>query len=191
MTESPLYSMRPGQRMICDLSDLATFIKPHSVGIEVGCFAGEGTEILLQSGRLDMLICIDPWQVGYYSNINLADAEGRFEERVAAFPGKTIKLKMNSREGLAKAFSEYGQIDFIYLDGNHDYEVVREDIAQSIEGLGRRGLLAGHDYGLERAPGVKRAVDELLGYPDIFFAGRSWLKFIDRWSRNALERKSG
>lgn len=55
-------------------------------------------------------------------------------------------------------------LDLVFIDGNHDYESVKEDIQLQIPKLKSGGLLAGHDYHLEEdcSPGVKRAVDELL-----------------------------
>ena len=49
--------------------------------------------------------------------------------------------------------------DFVYIDGHHEYEFVKDDIANYYP-LGKEGgILAGHDY-CESWPGVVRAVDE-------------------------------
>ena len=53
-----------------------------------------------------------------------------------------------------------GSLDFVFIDGNHSYEFVREDIASWFPIIKRNGLFSGHDYGNEEFPGVKRAVDE-------------------------------
>ena len=36
----------------------------------------------------------------------------------------------------------------------------------------------GHDYSEEKFPGVFKAVNELLGEPDILYADHSWIKFL-------------
>ena len=55
------------------------------------------------------------------------------------------------------------QFDFIYIDGAHDYDSVKQDIELALPLLKPRGILAGHDY-LPQHPGVvAKAVHEVLG----------------------------
>jgi hypothetical protein len=52
--------------------------------------------------------------------------------------------------------------DFIYIDANHSYDFVKEDILGWYPKLKVNGILSGHDYlvGRKGRDGVKRAVDE-------------------------------
>jgi len=52
--------------------------------------------------------------------------------------------------------------DFIYIDANHSYEYVSEDIRIWMPKLKPNSLLAGHDYS-RKHPGVVRAVHEFFG----------------------------
>jgi hypothetical protein len=54
-----------------------------------------------------------------------------------------------------------GSLDFVFIDGDHSYEGVRQDITNWLPKVRRGGTLAGHDYG--NSESVRRAVDELLG----------------------------
>ena len=60
-------------------------------------------------------------------------------------------------------------LDFVYIDGRHDYESVLADLESWWPKLRPGGIFAGHDYLNGRLPngefGVRRAVDE-------FFADR-------------------
>lgn len=167
-------------KMVNDLKDLLTFVPPGSVGVEVGCYMGESTQIMLESGKFRKLVCIDPWNPGYYRDRDMAEAEREFDRRIS-LPTQTrvIKLKMDSRKGLVAA-GKYAPIDFIYIDGDHRYHAVKDDIEKALILLGGGGIMAGHDYGRARSPGVKEAVKELLGGPDVRFAGWSWLRFVER-----------
>jgi hypothetical protein len=49
-------------------------------------------------------------------------------------------------------------LDFVYIDGNHDYEYVKKDIALYYPLVKYGGVFGGHDYGPWM--GVTRAVDE-------------------------------
>jgi len=51
-------------------------------------------------------------------------------------------------------------ISFLFIDANHDYEHVKEDIKMWLPKIKAGGVIAGHDY--TNFPGVKKAVDELL-----------------------------
>ena len=51
-------------------------------------------------------------------------------------------------------------LDFVFIDGSHDYESVKKDIQAWLPKVKSGGVLAGDDYATW--PGVKQAVDELL-----------------------------
>jgi hypothetical protein len=48
-------------------------------------------------------------------------------------------------------------LDFVYLDGNHTYDFVKQDLNAWYNKVKVGGILAGHDYPLKS---VKQAVDE-------------------------------
>lgn len=61
------------------------------------------------------------------------------------------------------AFIPHGQFDMIFLDANHTYESVKQDIEMWYPRVKTGGVFATHDYGHGDFPGVKSAVDEVLG----------------------------
>lgn len=63
-------------------------------------------------------------------------------------------------------------IDFVFLDGDHSYDAVRNELLA----LKENGVkhISGHDWGDERF-GVTKAVREILGMPDQII-GRCWYK---------------
>ncbi len=72
-----------------------------------------------------------------------------------------------------KASSEFPEefFDFVYIDGDHAYESVNQDISLWTSKIKKTGILAGHDYDW---PGVKQAVDEK--FKNKFkLSGRNWL----------------
>jgi len=53
-------------------------------------------------------------------------------------------------------------IDFIFLDGDHSYEYVKQELHAWYPKVKPGGVIAGHDY-IELTCGVKQAVDEFFG----------------------------
>lgn len=175
--------MRGTPQLKNDILDLTLIIPPHSIGVEIGCFQGESTELFLDSGKFQRLHCVDPWQDGYYKKHKMSEVEEAFDKRIAGFPDIVCKYKTTGVEFLAAETDPY--INFIYIDGDHNYESVKQDIIHALEVLNnsksnKTKILAGHDYKHPGIPGVEKAVKELLGYPDIRFAGHSWAKIINR-----------
>ena len=54
------------------------------------------------------------------------------------------------------------QIDYVFLDGGHAYETVKNDLYYSKPVLDNNGTILCDDYNLSQAPGVKQAIDEFV-----------------------------
>ena len=61
---------------------------------------------------------------------------------------------------MAAATYQDGSLDFVFIDGQHTYEAVCEDIDAWLSKVKPGGVLAGHDH---RYPPVAKAVAEKLG----------------------------
>lgn len=80
-------------------------------------------------------------------------------ERLKPHAGRVKMVRMGSVE--ASALFAPGTVDFIYIDGAHDYESVRTDLHTWYPKLTERGIIAGHDFDdIPHHAGVKRAVEE-------------------------------
>lgn len=82
-----------------------------------------------------------------------------------------IPLKLPSTE--AAELIEDQSLKFCFIDANHTYEFVKQDIECWRKKIIPGCVLAGHDYGWE---GVKQAVDET--FPNVNVIGSSWWTFI-------------
>ena len=54
------------------------------------------------------------------------------------------------------------KIDYVFLDGGHDYETVKNDLNNCAEVINNNGTILCDDYDLSYAPGVKKAIDEFV-----------------------------
>ena len=69
-------------------------------------------------------------------------------------------IKGNSNEVL-KEISLDG-IDYVFLDGGHKYETVRNDLENLTEIVNNNGIILCDDYDLSYAAGVRKAIDEYV-----------------------------
>ena len=69
-------------------------------------------------------------------------------------------IKGNSNTVLKKI--DMTKIDYVFLDGGHDYETVKNDLDCCREVVDNNGTILCDDYNLSYAPGVKKAIDEYV-----------------------------
>ncbi len=69
-------------------------------------------------------------------------------------------IKGNSNEVLKKINLDI--IDYVFLDGGHKYETVRNDLENLTQIVNNSGIILCDDYNLSYAPGVKKAIDEYV-----------------------------
>jgi predicted O-methyltransferase YrrM len=69
-------------------------------------------------------------------------------------------IKGNSNNILKKI--DMSKIDYVFLDGGHAYETVKNDLNYSKPVLDNNGTILCDDYDLSYAPGVKKAIDEFV-----------------------------
>ena len=69
-------------------------------------------------------------------------------------------IKGNSNKLLQKI--DMSKIDYVFLDGGHAYETVKNDLESCIPVIDNNGTVLCDDYDLSYAPGVKKAIDEFI-----------------------------
>ena len=80
------------------------------------------------------------------------------EELLSKFKDNISLIKGNSNSLLKKM--DMSKIDYVFLDGGHDYPTVINDLNSSIDVINNDGTILCDDYDLSYAPGVKKAIDE-------------------------------
>jgi hypothetical protein len=142
-------------------------------GAEIGVQQGDFSELILESWRGRKLYSIDPWkefsreEYRDAANVKQAEHDHFFREtqdKLARFGDRSCIMRSTSQEAVSE-FTD-AQLDFVYVDAQHHYDAVKEDIRLWLPKVRPGGLLAGHDYidgvldGSEY--GVKSAVDECV-----------------------------
>ena len=82
------------------------------------------------------------------------------KELLQKFNNNVHLIKGNSNKLLSKI--DMSKIDYVFLDGGHEYNTVLNDLSCCIEVINNDGTILCDDYDLARAPGVKKAIDEFV-----------------------------
>jgi len=86
------------------------------------------------------------------------------EDLLRKFKNNIHLIKGNSNRVLKKI--DMSKIDYVFLDGGHDYETVKNDLNNCSEVIDNNGTVLCDDYNLSYAPGVKKAIDEFIKNKD-------------------------
>ena len=82
------------------------------------------------------------------------------EDLLKKFKENIHLIKGNSNTVLKKI--DMSKIDYVFLDGGHDYETVKNDLNCCCGVIDNNGTILCDDYNLSYAPGVKKAIDEFV-----------------------------
>jgi len=142
---------------------------------EIGCYIGDSTKFFMESGKVKICYAIDIWnddlkifETLFGKEHDFTLVEHTFDKNLDGF--NIVKLKMTLQE----AANQLPALDFVYIDANHEYEYVIEDIKTAVKKLKPTGIISGHDYH-PATPGVIKAVNEIFGKPDKVFSDGSWI----------------
>ena len=93
----------------------------------------------------------------YIKRINPYSIEG-VTDLLSKYKNNVSLLKGNSNDLLKKI--NMSKIDYVFLDGGHDYYTVINDLNCCSEVVQNGGTILCDDYNLSYAPGVKKAINE-------------------------------
>lgn len=118
-------------------------------GVEVGTFKGNFSKTILSawSGTLYM---VDPWRElteGYIDSSNHSNHPNAYLDtinNIKGFEDRAIMIRTLSEQ--AVNLFEDESLDFVYIDGNHAYNYVKQDIELWYPKVKKGGIISGHDY---------------------------------------------
>jgi len=158
------------------------FIQYHFKGrgglkmMEIGSYRGESSFVWASSGIFKEIICVDPYEgktdnKNEYFDEDWSVIKRDFWTNTRYF--NNINLVQDFSYNIIDNYPN-NYFDFIYIDASHEYDDVKRDIEISLPKIKNGGLIGGHDYQKEW-PGVIKAVNEVIGTPDLTFEDESWV----------------
>ena len=74
---------------------------------------------------------------------------------------KNINIIKGNSNDVLKEINLDG-IDYVFLDGGHKYETVKNDLENLTQIVNNKGAILCDDYNLSYAPGIKKAIDQYV-----------------------------
>ena len=116
---------------------------------EIGVYTGVNSEEIIKYLDVRKLYLIDPYKEYedmYMEEINFNKAENTAKRKMKKFGNKIKFIKEYSSDAVDKIPND---MDYIYIDGNHNYEYVKADIENYWNKVKYGGILAGHDIDIK------------------------------------------
>jgi len=134
--------------------------------IELGVFKGDFSKFIYETMNPSNLYLIDIFEGIMGSgdkdgqNMQFVNLSNEYENIKQYFIDKpnVFVIKSTTFNFLSSIDDE--TIDLIYIDANHEYSSVKEDLTKSFNKIKYGGYICGHDYTSPRFDGVVKAVDE-------------------------------
>jgi protein YibB len=144
----PLASFATGNGRL-DVLTAARELTEGGIFVEVGTFKADFAERLLTLCEPRKLYCVDPYEsyADYKDTINSRMPLGAIYQdaraRLARF-GDRVEFMRAYSVNAAQNFSEES-VDFVYIDGNHAFQYVYQDLCLWYAKLKVGGVISGHD----------------------------------------------
>lgn len=164
--------------------ELPEFFKQmgFTIGAEIGVYKGEFTEHFCKAGL--KMYAIDPWH-SYKGAGRGQQVQERQEflyghaQRVLAPYNDCTIIRKTSMDAV-KHFKDRS-LDFVYIDGDHNFKHIAEDIYEWVWKVKKGGVVAGHDY-FSTDPNAQNlichvgpvvdAYAKVFGIKNLYFFGR-------------------
>lgn len=138
---------------------------------EIGVWDGGFSEQILDIAEPKTLHLIDPWcyqpefnNSAFGKKVNRNKMDEKFEAVSAKFnDDPRVRIhRATSHDALAQF--QNGELDWVYVDGNHNYQIISKDLELCLEKVKLDGIISGDDFFWKPDKGspVKRAVLETV-----------------------------
>lgn len=117
----------------------------YKVGAEIGVYKGQFTERFCKAGL--KMYAIDPWRIydDYKNPKGQKRLDFQYEHTCRVLkPYDCTIIRKTSMEALTDIKDE--SLDFVYIDGNHEFKYIAQDISEWAKKVRKGGVMSGHDY---------------------------------------------
>ncbi len=135
------------------------------IGAEIGTLRGDYAEVLCQEIPNLTLFCVDPYREYKVSRLwhkqkDLDDAYKIAQDRLKNYKVKFIR---DFSVPVAEKFKD-DSLDFVYIDANHTFRNVVDDIDSWYKKVRPGGIISGHDFLRRFRPTDTHVIEAVSGY---------------------------
>jgi hypothetical protein len=163
--EQPIEIPNTNRESLARLFHLLGFTKGAEIGVERGHYS----EILCRENSGVQLACVDAWKAyrGYRDHVDQAKLDRFFDEARQRLQPYRVTFVRKFSVDAALDFAD-GELDFVYLDGNHRLEQVMADLAAWSPKVRVGGIVAGHDYIKAKLPSLMHVPQAIHAWIDCY-----------------------
>ena len=151
------------------------------IAAEIGVRSGENAHGILAAFPIKYLILVDSYIAYNDEGSTISQANQNVElwrmlTRLRDNLHRVVFMQMTSVE--ANKFFQDNFFDYIYIDADHSYEHIKQDIGLWYPKVKKNGVLAGHDYNVSSYQGIVKAVNEFIDVNNLTlvkFEDTDWL----------------
>ena len=133
---------------------ISVLLPKNSIGVEIGVWKGVFSKKILLGSQPSLLHLVDPWiadpsfpgkQQGDISQDGMDDIFNNVQKEMAGEKARIWRMKSND------FFNSFAaKVDWVYIDGDHRYEPVRQDLDGANSIIKDGGIIWGDDFSWTR-----------------------------------------
>lgn len=177
----PHKRMRPMMRYIKENNK-----QKKLIGVEIGVQNGVHAKSILENLSIKKLFLVDPYYK--YKKYGRGDGNDNWAITMSQSDFNTMFIKtlrylnkyknayfIHTTSETASLIFFADELDFVYIDGNHSYDFVTQDMNLWFPKIKKNGVIGGHDYDSSQ-PSVVKAVDDWVkkNKQKLYFYGNDW-----------------
>lgn len=149
-----------------NLAELFAYLG-YKRGAEIGVLRGDYSEVLCKANPSVHLYLVDPYKayINHPRQAELDAAMALAKKRLE--PYRTTHLHMPSMEAVTMIGDR--SLDFVFIDGNHEWPWVTQDIYWWARKVRPGGIVSGHDYRRSRwKKSIQHTVEAVNGFTSAY-----------------------
>lgn len=134
-------------------------------GAEIGVERGIYSETLCENIPDLLLYGIDPWKAykGYKEHTSQEKLDDFYEETIQRLAPYNYRIMRAFSKDAYQHFKD-GELDFVYIDGNHSFYNITCDLHFWIPKVRKGGIISGHDFRRNSGKYVNDTKDVIPAY---------------------------